>query len=345
MAQRILQLGLTAISTLGAWSSACAQFPVAMPAGQEFAAIEAKYSEAADASKTQGVVHQVAYAETSAPLPAPTPAFEGPRVVSPTSGTATFVSPYPAPQSAGEVIIPPSTDAWCVPPQPPGRTSSWTAAIELIPSFAHVTDGQFGRWDDDGTLALRLLLGYEDPEGIGIRARFWALSQASETQLDDVELNMGKFDLDLYKRFFLERGEIALGAGPSSGGLEFKLDGDGHSRFEGAGGTVFLDGYYGLIYFDHSELGAVGRARYSMLIGDWRDTTGFLIPPTDNDTMGVTEIAWGLEYRSRFGPCEDHSWFVGVLAEYQRWQSDWMSNLAGTSVGVSGVNVYTGLNW
>jgi hypothetical protein len=61
--------------------------------------------------------------------------------------------------------------------------------------------------------------------------------------------------------------------------------------------------------------------------------------------MSITELAWGLEYRRSFGACLDHSWYAGILAEYQRWQSDWMSNLSGTSVGVSGLNIYTGINW
>jgi len=108
---------------------------------------------------------------------------------------------------------------------------------------------------------------------------------------------------------------------------------------------MFLDGYYGLVDFDRSELGAIARARYSILLGDWHDTTGVLLPPTENDTMSIAELAWGLEYRRRFGPCEDHSWFIGVLAEYQRWQSDWLGYFSGTSVGASGVNIYTGLNW
>jgi len=277
----------------------------------------------------------------SLPLPAPpAPTFIG------ATGSPSI---YPSPEGSTEVIIPPSgqptSDAWCIPPQEPGRTSSWTAAIELIPSITRVTDSQFGRWTDDGATALRLILGYEDPQGIGIRARFWGLSQEAEVPADDVELSMGKFDLDLYKRFWLDGGELALGVGPSSGSLEFQLSDDTHSEFTGAGATMFLDGYYGLMQFEKSELGAVGRGRYSILLGDWRDTTGVLIPPTDNDTLSVVELAWGLEYRRRFGSCEDHSWFVGVLAEYQRWQSDWMARFASSSLGVSGVNIYTGINW
>ena len=289
-------------------------------------------------------VQQVGYDNEIAPLPSPSPAsaLPAPTIIPPADGSI-----YPSPDgTGGEVIISPSSDAWCMPPQEPGRTSSWTAAIELIPSRPRVTDGEFGRWDDEGAVALRIILGYEDPQGIGIRARVWGLGEEAEAQADNVDLSMGTFQLDLYKRLFLDRGEIVLGAGPASAGLEFDPESDGHSRFEGAGGDVFLDGYYGLIYFDRSELGAVVRARHSILLGDWHDTTGgTLIPRTDNDTMSITELAWGLEYRRSFGACLDHSWYAGILAEYQRWQSDWMSNLSGTSVGVSGLNIYTGINW
>lgn len=270
----------------------------------------------------------------------PTPVLPEPMIVPPQNGTSIYPSP-----SAGEVIVPPSSEAWCIPPQVPGRTSSWTVAVEFIPTRTRVTNPQFGVWDDDSSGAGRLILGYEDPEGLGIRARFWGLSQAAETPLEDVDLTMGKFDLDLYKRLFLERGELAFGAGPSSGSLEFKLSDDSHSEFTGTGGSLFVDGYYSLVDFEKSEIGAVARGRYTILFGDWRDSTGFIIAPTDNDTMSIAELAWGLEYRHRFGRCEDHSWFVGVLAEYQRWQSDWMARYAATSLGASGVNIYTGLNW
>jgi hypothetical protein len=333
--------------TLGVVRSADAQIRDATPAEQQFAAIEARYAPNPTAPATNGGVQQVAFTGTGGSpagptLPPPNPVAP---VVAPNSASI-----YPATSSGTEVIIPPSgpfaSDAWCMPPQELGRTSSWTAAIELIPSRPRVTDFEFGRWDDDSTLALRLILGYEDPEGLGVRARFWGLTQDADTPAGDVELDLGMFQLDFYKRLFLDGGEIALGAGPASSRLEFDVPGFGHSRFEGAGGTVFFDGYYGLLYFDRSDLGAVVRARHSILLGDWRDTTGgLLISRTDNDTMSISELAWGLEYRRRFGKCEDHSWFVGLLAEYQRWQSDWMSNTSGTSVGVSGLNIYTGLNW
>jgi hypothetical protein len=350
-----LRIGLSVLFVLSAVRAACAQRREPTPAEQEFAALEARYAPPIQAAlppapATAPPVQQAAYLDATGGkdthvVPAPNSARStsaAPTVFVPASNG----SIYPAPQPNSELIVPPASDSWCLPPQPPLRTSSWTAAVELIPTVTRLTDWQFGRWEDDSTLALRLILGYEDPEGIGVRARFWGLSQDAETPADDVELNMGSFNLDLYKRVLLDRGELAFGGGPASGGLEFKLSDDTHSRFEGAGGDMFLDGYYALVEFDKAELGAVARGRYTILLGDWRDTTGDLIvPSTDNDTMTVAELAWGLELRRRFGPCEDHSWFLGILAEYQRWQSDWMSNLAGTSIGASGVNFYTGLNW
>jgi hypothetical protein len=330
MADAWLRSWLAIVVVAGASESACAQNQEATPAEKAFHSLAVRYAPPSTA------VQQAAY--TDLPTPAPITA---PTVIPPANSSSTYSSP----QGPTEIIAPPPSDGWCLPPQGPCRTSSWTAAVELIPTVTRITDGPLGRWEDDSSLAIRLILGYEDPEGIGVRARFWGLAQDAETSVDDVELNMGSFDFDLYKRVLVDRGELAFGGGPSSGVLEFKLSDDSYSRFEGAGATMFLEGYYGLVEFEKSELGAIARARYSILLGDWRDTTGVIIPPTDNDTMSIAELAWGLEYRRRFGACEDHNWFIGVLAEYQRWQSDWMGRFSGSAVGASGVNIYTGLNW
>lgn len=341
MARLSLRMWLSLFAMVGAVRCADAQYRGVAPAEPHVAEFQARYAPSTTVpstpapAATKNGVQQAAFVSADGP-----PA--GPTLPAPPEGG----SIYPTSQSATEVIIPPAGDAWCMPPQESARTSSWTAAIELIPSITRVTDGQFGRWTDDGTLAARLILGYEDPDGIGVRARFWALSQEVETSADDLELNMGRFDLDLYKRVFLDQGELVFGAGPSSGSLEFELSDGTHSKFEGAGGSVFFDGYYPLLGTDKSQLGGVARGRYSILLGDWRDTTGgIIVPRTDNDTLTIAELAWGLEYRRLCGRCQDHSWFLGVLAEYQHWQSDWMSSFAGTSLGVSGVNVYTGFNW
>jgi hypothetical protein len=78
--------------------------------------------------------------------------------------------------------------------------------------------------------------------------------------------------------------------------------------------------------------------------GKWRDTA-FIIPPTDQDTMSVTELAIGLEFRRHFGERCDHHWYVAVMAERQLWESAFMNEFAITNVGFNGINVSTGLVW
>src|SRR3954462_12166583 len=40
--------------------------------------------------------------------------------------------------------------------QSPYRSSAWRFGIDLIPTISHVSEGGFGRWSDDSSLALRL---------------------------------------------------------------------------------------------------------------------------------------------------------------------------------------------
>ena len=124
---------------------------------------------------------------------------------------------------------------------------------------------------------------------------------------------MGTFDLDLYKRLFFDRAELALGGGAGEWWARVRALRRHATRVsKAAASRCFSTATTTLMEFEKSEIGAVARARYSLLMGDWRDTTGgSIVPATDNDTMSITELAWGLEYRRRFGPCEDHSWFVG----------------------------------
>lgn len=332
-------------------STAAAQSAVHIQGAQQaFADLERRYAVAAPtaAAAQPYPVQQTAFVGTTvAQVPttaAPPSAAYPPTIIPPSNGPPLYPIPS-APGTADVILEAPPSDAWCLPPTDSVRTSSWTAAFEVIPSETFLTDGQFGRWDDNNAVPIRIVLGYEDANGVGIRGRFWGLSQDVSPPADDITLNMSTGSLDLYKRIYFEATDVAFGGGPAGGGVEFVLSDDTHSRFEGGGITMFVDGYYTLSEFTKSEIGAIARARYTMLIGDWRDTTGIVVPRTDGDTMSVVELAWGLEYRRRFGPCEDHHWFVGWLIEYQRWQSDWMSNLAGTQIGVAGCNIYTGIAW
>jgi hypothetical protein len=174
-------------------------------------------------------------------------------------------------------------------------------------------------------------------------------------QIEDVELRAGAFDFDLYKRFFIDDAELVLGGGPVSRILEFDQSGNGYSRYSGGGLSLFAEGFVPLLEFPNSVLGQVGRARVALTTGDWKDTTdqmqsgapgpNNIVPGTDHDSLTATEFAWGLEYRRRFGREEDHSWYVAVLAEHQRWQSDRMGAFMGMSVSFTGLNLNSGISW
>jgi hypothetical protein len=226
------------------------------------------------------------------------------------------------------------------------RYDHWMFDVELIPTLLHVTRGEFGSWDSDHAPAGRFTLGYEKADGIGVRGRFWAFDQEATTYDRDVDASAYLFQFDLYKRLIVGDTEILLGAGSTAGHLEFELVPERtESDFSGGGYSLFAEGYQPLLRGEKSELGFVARGRMSMMIGNWDDTTGSVIPPTDRDTMTVFEIAVGAEYRRYFGEFEDKYWHLGLFVEGQRWESDWMGAFLGSSATFTGANVNFGVAW
>lgn len=265
-------------------------------------------------------------------------------------GQETYVPPQP--MAPPPVVLPPSGCDACGVAIEEGcivvpYRSGWTFGFDAAVLEPQITRGEFGSWPDESTGAGRLMLGYEDPEGIGLRGIVWGLSDEFRAASEDVELRMGTFHFDIYKSIVSNRGgELLLGFGSDYGSLEFGLpDENDRSRFSGGGGSVFAEGYYPFLRKPRWELGFAGQTRMSVLFGNWRDDTGSVIPPTNHDTMTTFEMSSGLEFRRRFGLCADHYWFARIMGEYQVWRSDWMSNFAGTSVGLVGTNFSFGLNW
>lgn len=225
------------------------------------------------------------------------------------------------------------------------RPSYWAVGVEIIPTQLHLTDTAFGRWPDEGGGAIRLKLGYENEQGYGIRARLWSFGQEATPPLTDVDVGAATFNLDFYKRFWGKDGDLAVGVSPVGAALSFKLPNDRESRFRGGGISLFADGFFNVVHFKKSDLGLVGRGQVSLLEGNWRDNTGFIVPDTDHDSMLILDAAWGLEFRRRFGLCEDNFWYIGVLSEIQQWDSEWMGNNLGSSAGFTGLNIESGIAW
>jgi hypothetical protein len=223
------------------------------------------------------------------------------------------------------------------------RNSSWWLGVEIAPLVSELTRAEFGEWPNDSGLGVGIIFGHEGPNNFGTRGRIWVYVKTADMVVDDVLLGAGTFSLDLYKRLFWEDTEIVLGAGPSSGVLDFELGNDTSSEFSGGGITGFLEAWHLLHRFGKLDVGGVGRGRLTLLRGNWTDTTGFVVPATSGDTMNVVEIAFGLEIRRRFGACEDKYWYATLLVDRQNWTSMWMSEFTGTSVGLGGLSINLGL--
>jgi hypothetical protein len=224
--------------------------------------------------------------------------------------------------------------------------SGWTLGFDVAALEPQVTRGEFGSFPDEASAAIRATLGYEACDGWGIRGIFWGFHDDIDAVSDDVELQMGAFHLDLYKAITPGRGELLIGFGPAAGNLEFRLpDINGRSEFSGGGGSVFAEGYYPFWRRTRWEMAFTGQTRMSLLTGNWKDDTGSVIPPTDDDSMSVFEISYGWELRRRFGQYADHYWYVRIMSEYQRWTSDWMGRFIASGVGLTGTNFSFGVTW
>ena len=196
---------------------------------------------------------------------------------------------------------------------------AWRVELDLIPTVSHVSEAGFGMWSDNGSLALRLGLGYEGCDGIGTRLQFWGFNDRQNTLAGDVELNASTFYWDLYKRIYIENAELVLGGGIAGAGLEYDLQSmHERARLSSGGLSVFGEGFYPFLQFAKMDVGSIGRARFSLLSGDWRDHGTPFISDTNHDMMTIVELAFGLEFRRRFGKLEDKYWYLDIVPEFQR---------------------------
>ena len=226
----------------------------------------------------------------------------------------------------------------------PYRSDAWRIEFALIPTTSHVSEEGFGQWSDAGSIAMRLGLGYEGCDGVGTRVQFWGIDDSQNTMAGDVDLRASTFFWDVYKRLYIENAELVLGGGLAGAGMEYDLKtlGD-RARLNSGGLTVFGEGFYPLLRFSKMDIGSIGRARYSLLSGNWRDRGTPLVDDTNHDMLTIVELAFGLEFRHRFGKLEDKYWYIDIVPEFQRWESASLPNVF--DPGFQGTAVNFGLAW
>jgi hypothetical protein len=291
-----------------------------------------------------GVLHLVCASVRAQPGEMPVPNEEVVPWRSPMDGFAPSASAVSGPRYVPPVqehTEPIGEPPWDVSPY---RSNAWRFGIDLVPTISHVSEEGFGQWSDNGSLALRLSLGYEGFDGIGTRVQFWAFDDRQNTMAGDVELGASTFYWDFYKRFYIENAELVLGGGLAGAGLEYDLQSLNKRARLGSGGlSIFGEGFYPLLRFAKMDIGSVGRARVALLSGQWRDDGTPFVNDTDHDMMTIIELAWGLEFRRRFGRLEDKYWYIDIVPEIQRWES---ASLPGVfDPGFEGTSINFGLAW
>ncbi|HEX4415914.1 MAG TPA: hypothetical protein VH107_19945 [Lacipirellulaceae bacterium] len=250
------------------------------------------------------------------------------------------VAPYSPPPVAP--YTPPLTEPPWAPS--PYQNSAWRLELDFIPTESHVAEREFGGWDNNSDLALRLSLGYEGCDGFGTRLAFWGFDDVASTAAGDVELEASTFYWDFYKRFFVQDAELVLGGGLAAASLKYDVKDFGdRANYSGGGTTIFGEGFYPLWRFAATDVGTLGRGRISLLSGSWRDHGTPLVDETDQDLMTIIELGWGLEIRHRFGIKQDKYWYIDIVPEFQRWESSTLSR--SMNPGFEGTNINFGLAW
>jgi len=225
----------------------------------------------------------------------------------------------------------------------PYRNSAWRAEIGVIPGASLNLAGRFDNWPQHAD-GLRFSAGYENPNGLGVRFRFSVGGNTGTfANGNHFEATFDTFSVDLYKRLFLENTELVVGAGGSDSDITLERAGL-KSDFVGGGATAFAELWHPFLRWGRTDFGLAGRGRLTISPGNWHDTTGGdFVGETKHDTLTITEIAYGLEIRRRFGPLEDKYFYFMLLADYQNFNSPWMTVWTGTAASICGLNITTGI--
>lgn len=190
-----------------------------------------------------------------------------------------------------------------------------------------------GKWLDPtyGT-ATRLILGYENDQGFGLRAQYFALDHgidlASRFGGGSLGLKMDVVDAEATFRSQLRHWDLGVSGGVRYGYLGYTGDGvviaPGQLTFEGIGVTTAIDGRRRI---GNSGFSLFGNVRGSMLIGELHNgqpTAGLAYGSVEDEIMHVVEnqmgLAWTAETDSGIvlevrGAWETQFWLNDTLAD------------------------------
>jgi hypothetical protein len=203
--------------------------------------------------------------------------------------------------------------------EPAPFASAWKFSVAFIPTSLE--------WSENFGQALRFDLGHENADGFGKRVQFWTFSQESAGQLSPgfrsysmpLDISASTLYLDVYKTVGVKIGNFSAGGGLAGGQMEISARHDGRdSEFFGGGFDAFAEGFYPVLRYGRTDLGAMGRGRLALMGGWWDESR--LHTNHDEDWLTlIDELAWGIELRHRFGRHSETYWFADVARDLQDW--------------------------
>lgn len=190
-----------------------------------------------------------------------------------------------------------------------GSGGRWISEISASALQSQMAVGDSDEWPHEFGPAGRVSLGYEWPDGLGVRSQVWAYSMEGEirdqlttpyfyypysfydgyyglysqyyipgsiyqpfssTGFRRLELTAVTAYFDFYKSFHSQYGDLALGMGPAFGYLDFSFEPYGAgSQYNGGGVTLFGQGSLPLIHRNRWEIVMTGQTRVTLLAGSW----------------------------------------------------------------------------
>jgi hypothetical protein len=156
----------------------------------------------------------------------------------------------------------------------------------------------------ENTLGVRGIVGWESAYGLGLRTRFWGSGADIELDTagsgpDELDLGVGRFDFDVYRRFRFDHGSLVAGAAIAAGHLDFDYQ-QVLTVEEGGGGVgFFLEARHQFYETDVSVWSVLARGRMTELIGEWEQTRGGSGLLRADSNLLIGEGSLGLEYRRK----------------------------------------------
>jgi hypothetical protein len=208
---------------------------------------------------------------------------------------------------------------------------------------AHVMENAIGKLSEQYQFSPRMVIGYEDAQGIGGRIRYWHYDQSTNNLTDPtlpIRFEMDVFDIEGTSRFGTDRAELVVSGGFRWTDARITLA-DAPVANDMPGITFAADLRVILCRERRWEWASVSGARYSLLGGDWEGAANGFLEPNRDDNVAVFEFYGGFEYIQHY---KGYDAFARIVFEVQNWQSDVASQTAGAdSINFMGPGAHFGL--